>query len=387
MIRNWSLILLAMITSAVSGTQQASAQNLLLTIDGAQVLNIPISGVPLTPGGKVQAFTGDASGEGFQISWDFKLTTNSPYSPLSMSKLRVESLTTEPAVIITNPTGVSHAYSLSLSFPALAPLEAVKANRSIVIGIHTDADGGSVSCPTGSAVNSPMNFIVTDSNSVAAFNYCPFNMQISGDGESSLTFSMGTTELSSPMYSQFTVALTAALTSGDELRLAPSVNVYGTALCPGDQNGDFLINSTDLSILLGAWGSNNLLADLTPNGVVDSNDLAQLLSNYGECALPSSPNDDSSKEANDRGPTKGNPSRSGDTPPNTTTSSSGSKQGRAPSNQRLSAKQAKILVASCRPAGLTARRTKGAALREQKLVVKLARCLKAKTTRLQSGVR
>ena len=48
----------------------------------------------------------------------------------------------------------------------------------------------------------------------------------------------------------------------------------------GDINGDGSVDGTDLSILLGSWGSNNSAADLDGDGVVGAKDLATLMSNW-----------------------------------------------------------------------------------------------------------
>ena len=54
----------------------------------------------------------------------------------------------------------------------------------------------------------------------------------------------------------------------------------GGAIERADLNGDGVINSQDLAILLGAWGSSNATADIDQDGVVGSTDLAQLLSRW-----------------------------------------------------------------------------------------------------------
>lgn len=48
----------------------------------------------------------------------------------------------------------------------------------------------------------------------------------------------------------------------------------------GDLNGDGIVNAVDLSILLGAWGSDDLVADINGDGVVNSTDLALLLGGW-----------------------------------------------------------------------------------------------------------
>jgi hypothetical protein len=61
----------------------------------------------------------------------------------------------------------------------------------------------------------------------------------------------------------------------DDLKIT---NVDCTANIVGDMNGDGVVNSADLGILLSSWGTSNPLADLDGNGTVDSADLGILLS-------------------------------------------------------------------------------------------------------------
>lgn len=59
--------------------------------------------------------------------------------------------------------------------------------------------------------------------------------------------------------------------------------------CPGDLNGDGIVDSADLNILLSNWGCiapPACLGDLNNDGVVDSSDLNILLSNWGPCPPP-----------------------------------------------------------------------------------------------------
>jgi uncharacterized protein (DUF2141 family) len=61
----------------------------------------------------------------------------------------------------------------------------------------------------------------------------------------------------------------------DDLKIT---NVDCTANIVGDMNGDGVVDSADLGILLSSWGTSNALADLDGNGTVDSADLGILLS-------------------------------------------------------------------------------------------------------------
>ena len=53
--------------------------------------------------------------------------------------------------------------------------------------------------------------------------------------------------------------------------------------CPADINGDNVVNGTDLTIILGEWGTNDPAGDLNGSGNVDGADLTILLSSWGPC--------------------------------------------------------------------------------------------------------
>ncbi|MDG2030112.1 MAG: right-handed parallel beta-helix repeat-containing protein, partial [Phycisphaerales bacterium] len=53
--------------------------------------------------------------------------------------------------------------------------------------------------------------------------------------------------------------------------------------CPGDINGDGVVDGADLSTLLGAWGDSGGPADIDGSGLVDGADLAALLGYWGPC--------------------------------------------------------------------------------------------------------
>ncbi len=53
--------------------------------------------------------------------------------------------------------------------------------------------------------------------------------------------------------------------------------------CPGDLNSNGVVDASDLSVLLGAWGSSTAGPDIDNNGIVDAADLAALLGNWGPC--------------------------------------------------------------------------------------------------------
>jgi len=53
--------------------------------------------------------------------------------------------------------------------------------------------------------------------------------------------------------------------------------------CPGDLDGDGVVGSADLGLLLGDWGYDDPAADLNGDGVVDGDDVAILLGEWGVC--------------------------------------------------------------------------------------------------------
>ena len=56
-----------------------------------------------------------------------------------------------------------------------------------------------------------------------------------------------------------------------------------TPPCPGDINGDGVVNGTDLSSLLGFWNQSGVPEDISNDGIVDGTDLSILLGFWGVC--------------------------------------------------------------------------------------------------------
>ncbi len=75
--------------------------------------------------------------------------------------------------------------------------------------------------------------------------------------------------------------------SGIEWRNLTTREIGDTAAdepdCIGDANDDGIVDATDLSLLLGAWGSTSDAGDLDQDGTVDASDLAALLGAWGPC--------------------------------------------------------------------------------------------------------
>lgn len=54
--------------------------------------------------------------------------------------------------------------------------------------------------------------------------------------------------------------------------------------CPADLDGDGRVDGVDLSLLLGAWMTDDADADLDGNGEVSGADLAIILGSWGICS-------------------------------------------------------------------------------------------------------
>ncbi len=65
-----------------------------------------------------------------------------------------------------------------------------------------------------------------------------------------------------------------------DIAIAPEI----VATCLGDLNGDGIVNTFDLSFLLGSWTSGQLIADLSGDGQYSGADLALLLGAWGPCS-------------------------------------------------------------------------------------------------------
>jgi hypothetical protein len=62
-----------------------------------------------------------------------------------------------------------------------------------------------------------------------------------------------------------------------------TIHLNITETCPNDANGDGFVDTADLGILLGSFGTTNGHVDLNGDGVVDTADLGILLSDFGVC--------------------------------------------------------------------------------------------------------
>ena len=102
------------------------------------------------------------------------------------------------------------------------------------------------------------------------------------------------------LYGSAVGAAVGACCMGDECVQAPQAGCDGTFLgigvacvdcicdgapsCPGDFFDDQIVNSTDLNLLLAAWGTDTCAYDIDGSGTVGMLDLLTLLRNWGSCS-------------------------------------------------------------------------------------------------------
>ena len=60
-----------------------------------------------------------------------------------------------------------------------------------------------------------------------------------------------------------------------------NLTINGAVACPADINGDGVVDTADLGLLIAAFGSSNAGADINEDGVVDTADLGLLIGVFG----------------------------------------------------------------------------------------------------------
>ena len=53
--------------------------------------------------------------------------------------------------------------------------------------------------------------------------------------------------------------------------------------CPGDINGDGIVNAADLGIVIGTWGTPDGQGDVNGDGIVNAADLGLVIGLWGNC--------------------------------------------------------------------------------------------------------
>jgi hypothetical protein len=90
---------------------------------------------------------------------------------------------------------------------------------------------------------------------------------------------------SPPGEPQSSQVLSEELEAAIRTAVALSPRIVRESPCPGDLNGDSVVNGADLGLFLGSWAATGdcIAADLDGNGVVDGADLGWVLGAWGAC--------------------------------------------------------------------------------------------------------
>ena len=83
----------------------------------------------------------------------------------------------------------------------------------------------------------------------------------------------------------FKVEFKAIYPTADYGNLLDNISLVRNEPCLGDITGNYIVNSVDLAIVLGAWNSSGgeFGADINHDGIVDAMDLGMLLGSWGAC--------------------------------------------------------------------------------------------------------
>lgn len=84
-------------------------------------------------------------------------------------------------------------------------------------------------------------------------------------------------------YASSTYGVTVINSGAQQPVLEVTIDVPDAPTCEGDINGDGVVDGTDVSLILGYWGSANSMYDLDGNSIVDGGDLAMVLGGWGPC--------------------------------------------------------------------------------------------------------
>ncbi len=160
------------------------------------------------------------------------------------------------------------------------------------IKLTTNSDGGALSCDT----SDPWLFAATANGEFAKkLFFCPFTMGKTGSGSTTTNLTWGTPIPSAPGPQYINTIghdVHFSLTPGDKVVLTLIFAAAGpiddplSDPCPGDVDGNNVIDKDDLLLVLLTFGQTadcGNEVDTNGDGFIDGADLAQILSYWGNC--------------------------------------------------------------------------------------------------------
>ncbi len=257
---------------------------LFISVDGLPPTTATLNGIVLANGNRI--FLGALAAEDGAWTVNYNLIGDSNPNP---------QVSLTGTLKVTNNTLVTHAYSTGFVVPICPPIE----NGSLIGGAITvtlNSNGpGTLACTSGL----PVVQALANGQVAQSVFYCPFSLGTTGSGTASSNsiYGLPGPSINGPrLITSIGEQLQYSLTSLDSATVQVSMlykDTDGAQLdnCPCDLDGDGVVGSNDLEVLLHNWGDigwcpQSLVGDIDLNGVVETNDLNLLLSAWGYCNAP-----------------------------------------------------------------------------------------------------
>ncbi|MBN8548747.1 MAG: hypothetical protein J0M12_05495 [Deltaproteobacteria bacterium] len=195
---------------------------------------------------------------------------------------------------ISNTNSVKKLYSLVIEIPfPEVDITGLKVGGLVQRFFKTDANGGTINAIM--STTGMVHFFVDAAgvNKMWAFPP-PTQATITGSGQQTTNYLFGqnvSQQTSDPIYpaedinTSIGLSLAFGLTGGDYVEFTPVVYATGIPAvidCASDLDGDQMVTSADLGILMGAWGMPGA-TDLNSDGTTNSMDMSILLGAWGAC--------------------------------------------------------------------------------------------------------
>ena len=274
-----SALLLACLAGPAAPASAAVA-TASLQVDGSAVAESTLLSEIGPTGGTV--FVGALSLEGVDASWNYASDLDAAGNALINGAM----------VFINTSDKVLHVRGTFAAPLCPAIIANGKVGGFSKITLTANADGGQITCPSDGKEASAA---VSDGTITWTMFPCPFNLSSTGGGNASTVMLFGSPFPSAPGPSSISSvgqAVDFMLTPGDKASLSLLYVVGGTYIplppveCPGDINGDGVVDGGDLPAVLAAMETIAVCGDpaeLTGDGIIDGADLAVVLGNWGPC--------------------------------------------------------------------------------------------------------
>lgn len=196
---------------------------------------------------------------------------------------------------ISNANSIKKLYSLVIEIPfPEVDVTGLKVGGLCQRFFKTDANGGTINAIMGT--KGMLQFFVDAAGVDKMWAYPPpTQATITGAGQQTTNYLFSqnvSQQTTDPIFSAEDIntsigfSLAFGLTGGDYVEFTPVVYATGTqvaAACPPDLDGDNMVTSADLGVLIGAWGMPGA-TDLNGDGTTNSMDMSILLGAWGACS-------------------------------------------------------------------------------------------------------